>query len=103
MPAGTLHGLHVVVPDIELARTDLVGRGIEVSDYFHFGPEGQKDGLDPERRNYSTYVSFQDPDENTWLVQVVDLTRAGTSSVRHTQLVGGERRGDGSGRRYPSD
>ncbi len=32
MPAGTLRGLHLVVADIEAARADLVGRGVEVNE-----------------------------------------------------------------------
>ena len=68
---GSYSGLHLVVDDIEAARAELLGRGLEVSDFFHFGPEGQTDGLDPERRDYGTYLSFADPDGNGWLVQEV--------------------------------
>ena len=68
---GSYSGLHLVVDDIEAARVELLGRGLEVSDFFHFGPEGQTDGLDPERRDYGTYLSFADPDGNGWLVQEV--------------------------------
>ncbi|HYH92619.1 MAG TPA: VOC family protein [Candidatus Saccharimonadales bacterium] len=69
MDPGTLHGLHLCVTDIEVARAELVGRGIDASEPFHFGAEGQTQGLDPERRSYGTFVSFADPDGNTWLVQ----------------------------------
>ena len=68
---GSYSGLHLVVDDIEAARAELAGRGLEVSEPFHFGPEGQTDGLDPERRDYGTYLSFADPDGNGWLVQEV--------------------------------
>lgn len=71
MPPGSLHGLHLVVSDIEVARAELVGRGTDVGDYFHFGQAGQTPGLDPERRSYGTFMPFQDPDGNTWLVQEV--------------------------------
>jgi catechol 2,3-dioxygenase-like lactoylglutathione lyase family enzyme len=71
MPPGSLHGLHLVVSDIEAARADLAGRGIELGDTFHFGEAGQTPGLDPERRSYATFMPFQDPDGNTWLVQEV--------------------------------
>jgi hypothetical protein len=27
--------------------------------------------VDPERRSYATFMPFQDPDGNTWLVQEV--------------------------------
>ena len=71
MTPGSLHGLHLVVNDIEAARAELVGRGAEVGDIFHFGEAGQTPGLDPERRSYATFMPFQDPDGNTWLVQEV--------------------------------
>ena len=68
---GTYQGLHLVVDEIEAARSELVGRGVDVSEPFHFGPEGQTPGLHPERADYGTYLSFQDPDGNGWLVQEV--------------------------------
>jgi catechol 2,3-dioxygenase-like lactoylglutathione lyase family enzyme len=71
MPPGSLHGLHLIVGDIEAARDELVGRGTEVGDIFHFGEAGQTPGVDPERRSYATFMPFQDPDGNTWLVQEV--------------------------------
>jgi catechol 2,3-dioxygenase-like lactoylglutathione lyase family enzyme len=66
---GSAQGLTLVVSDIEAARAYFVGRGIEVSDFFHFGPGGQEPGLDPERQDYGSFVSFTDPDDNSWLVQ----------------------------------
>jgi hypothetical protein len=33
---GSLQGLHLVVNDIDAARTELVGRGAEPSEVFHF-------------------------------------------------------------------
>jgi catechol 2,3-dioxygenase-like lactoylglutathione lyase family enzyme len=71
MPPGSLQGLHLVVSDIEAARADLASRGVELGDTFHFGEAGQTPGLDPERRSYATFMPFQDPDGNTWLVQEV--------------------------------
>ena len=71
MPPGSLHGLHLVVSDIEAARDDLVSRGVELGETFHFGEAGQTPGPDPERRSYATFMPFQDPDGNTWLVQEV--------------------------------
>ena len=66
---GSAQGLTLVVIDIEAARAYFIERGIDVSDFFHFGPEGQEQGLDPERQDYGSFVSFTDPDENSWLVQ----------------------------------
>ena len=68
---GSYQGLHLVVDDIEAARAELVGRGVEVSEPFHFGPEGQTTGLDPNRADYGTFLSLSDPDGNGWLVQEV--------------------------------
>ncbi|MBB4663858.1 VOC family protein [Conexibacter arvalis] len=70
-PPGSAHGLHLVVRDIEAARSELVARGLDVSDFFHFGPSGQTSGLDPERRDYGTFATFSDPDGNSWLLQEV--------------------------------
>jgi catechol 2,3-dioxygenase-like lactoylglutathione lyase family enzyme len=66
---GSAQGLTLVVTDIEAARAELAGHGIDVSDFFHFGPGGQEQGLDPERQDYGSFVSFNDPDDNSWLVQ----------------------------------
>ena len=68
---GSYQGMHLVVDDIEAARAELTGRGVEVSEPFHFGAEGQTPGLHPERADYGTYVSFSDPDGNGWLIQEV--------------------------------
>jgi catechol 2,3-dioxygenase-like lactoylglutathione lyase family enzyme len=69
--AGSLSGLHLVVPDIEAARAELVGRGAGVGEIFHYAEGGQTPGPDPERRDYGSFLSFQDPDGNGWLVQEV--------------------------------
>ena len=68
---GTYQGLHLVVTDIVAARAWLVERGVEASEPFHFGPEGQTTGVHPGRGNYETFVSLSDPDGNGWLVQEV--------------------------------
>jgi catechol 2,3-dioxygenase-like lactoylglutathione lyase family enzyme len=68
---GSYAGMHLVVTDIEAAREDLSSRGVEVSEPFHFGAEGQTPGLHPERADYGSFLSFRDPDGNGWLVQEV--------------------------------
>lgn len=68
---GTYQGLHLVVTDIEAARAVLVERGVDASEPFHFGPEGQVPGVDPNRGDYSSFVSVSDPDGNGWLIQEV--------------------------------
>ena len=70
-PPGTAQGLHLVVTDVEAARDELLGKGIDVSELFHFGPEGQTPGVDPERRDFGSYATFKDPDGNGWLLQEV--------------------------------
>jgi catechol 2,3-dioxygenase-like lactoylglutathione lyase family enzyme len=68
---GSVQGLHLVVTDIEEARADLVARGVDVSEPFHFGPEGQTPGVDPQHGDYESFASFTDPDGNGWLLQEV--------------------------------
>ena len=66
-----LQRLLLVVDDIEAAREDLLGRGIDVSDFFHRVTDGLAPGLDPDRRSYNSFVAFADPDGNQWLVQEI--------------------------------
>ncbi len=68
---GTYQGMHLVVNDIEAAHAFLIERGVACSEPFHFGPEGRAEGLDPERRDFGTYIELSDPDGNGWLVQEV--------------------------------
>ena len=70
---GSLRG-GLVVSDIEAAHKELVARGIHASEVFHgspFSPAGHISGPDPERQSYRSYVSFEDPDGNVWIVQEV--------------------------------
>jgi catechol 2,3-dioxygenase-like lactoylglutathione lyase family enzyme len=73
---GSAQGLFLVVSDIEAARDDLVRRGVEVSEVFHYaaGPGpfgGQVSGLAPDHLSYGSYATFSDPDGNGWLLQEV--------------------------------
>jgi catechol 2,3-dioxygenase-like lactoylglutathione lyase family enzyme len=64
----------LIVSDILAIHKDIVASGIEATEVFHgspFSPEARISGLDPERRSYSSYVAFQDPDGNAWIVQEV--------------------------------
>ena len=80
---GSTQGLHLIVSDIEEARAELVGRGVEVSEIFHdaggvfhhAGTEGRVTGPHPDRADYGSFASFSDPDGNEWVVQEVK-TRA---------------------------
>ena len=69
--AGSVQGLHLVVSDIDAARAELVQRGTDVSEIFHFESGGQVPGPDPQRSDYGSFLSFSDPDGNGWLVQEV--------------------------------
>lgn len=71
---GSAKGLHLVVADIEAAHAELAARGVPVSEPFHFGAAGRAPGVDPERRSYGSFVQFDDPDGNAWLVQEVTRT-----------------------------
>jgi catechol 2,3-dioxygenase-like lactoylglutathione lyase family enzyme len=69
---GSTQGLYLVVSDIEAARAELVGHGVDVGELFYrVGTEGPFSGADPERRSYATRASFSDPDGNTWVLQEV--------------------------------
>jgi catechol 2,3-dioxygenase-like lactoylglutathione lyase family enzyme len=68
---GSAQGLHLVVTDIEAARGELAERGTDVSEIFHFGASGQAPGPHPERADYGSFASFEDPDRNMWLLQEV--------------------------------
>jgi len=67
---GSLRGA-LIVSDIEAAHKDLVDRGINASEVFHGSPFSRISGPDPERQSYNSYVSFEDPDGNVWIVQEV--------------------------------
>ncbi|HEX7471502.1 MAG TPA: VOC family protein [Candidatus Limnocylindrales bacterium] len=75
MAPGSLHGLHLCVSDLDAARAQLIERGVDASEMFHFGEGGQEPGPDPDRQSYNSFLSFQDPDGNTWLVQEVRRTK----------------------------
>lgn len=74
--AGSVQLLHLVVTDIDEARAELAGRGMDVSEVFHFGEGGQVRGPDPQRAAYNSFLSFGDPDGNGWMVQEVPAGQA---------------------------
>jgi len=81
---GSAQGLYLIVSDIEAARKELLGRGVEISEVFHsasgvyagtdepylFG-QTRVSGPDPEHRSYRSFASFSDPDGNGWLLQEI--------------------------------
>jgi len=60
---GSVQNLYLIVSDIEKARVDLMGRGIDVSEVFHFagllGP--RVTGPDPKHGSYGSFATFTDP------------------------------------------
>jgi catechol 2,3-dioxygenase-like lactoylglutathione lyase family enzyme len=76
---GSADGLQLVVDDITAARNELEQGGAPVSAVFHdaggvfhhAGDRARVDGPAPERQTYGSWLSFADPDGNTWYVQEV--------------------------------
>src|SRR5919107_1350695 len=76
---GSAPTLLLAVNDIDAARNDLVARGVDVSEVFHYaaGPFNNTEenprvaGRDPEGRSYFSFASFEDPDGNCWLLQEI--------------------------------
>src|SRR5918998_1386704 len=76
---GTAQHLFLVVSDIEAAREELIGKGVDASEVFHdagggynfFDPRARASGPDPKRRSYASFVTFRDPDGNGWLLQEI--------------------------------
>ena len=77
----------LIVSDIEAAHEYIAGSGIGSTEVFHgspFSPEERISGPDPERKSYSSYVAFQDPDGNAWIVQEVTHRAPGRSDPTAT-------------------
>ena len=70
---GSVQNLYLVVSDMEAARRELIGRGVDVSEAFHYNAFGgpRVPGSDPSGRSYGTYATFSDPDGNSWLLQEI--------------------------------
>jgi catechol 2,3-dioxygenase-like lactoylglutathione lyase family enzyme len=81
---GSAQGLYLIVSDIEAARKELLGRGVEISEVFHDAGgvyTGTDDpylfgrlrvtGPDPKHTSYRSFASFKDPDGNGWLLQEI--------------------------------
>jgi catechol 2,3-dioxygenase-like lactoylglutathione lyase family enzyme len=76
---GSFEGLQLTVYDIDKARADLLGRGVDVSVSFHdvtgvfhhAGTNGRVDGPAPEHADYGSFAAFSDPDGNGWLLQEI--------------------------------
>jgi|SRR5580658_4857577 len=82
---GSVEGLQLVVNDIDAARAELTAQGVAVSDVFHdaggvfhhAGDASRAAGPAADHRSYGSFVSFGDPDGNSWFVQEVTTRRPG--------------------------
>jgi catechol 2,3-dioxygenase-like lactoylglutathione lyase family enzyme len=78
-PGSAAGNLVLAVNDVDAARADLIARGVNVSEVFHYagGPfnnaveNPRVGGRDPEGRSYFSFASFEDPDGNGWLLQEI--------------------------------
>jgi hypothetical protein len=69
------------VSDIAATRSELVSRGVPVSEVFRpavlgaqfqpEGTEGRLSGTNPGHISYRSFATFSDPDGNCWLIQEV--------------------------------
>jgi catechol 2,3-dioxygenase-like lactoylglutathione lyase family enzyme len=86
----------LIVSDIQAARDDLVGRGVEVSEVFHYAGLNRVDsqerlsGPAQDRRSYGSFVSFSDPDGNGWLLQEVTTRLPGRIAGDTTYASAGD-------------
>jgi catechol 2,3-dioxygenase-like lactoylglutathione lyase family enzyme len=93
---GSIQDLQLVVSDIEVARADLVRRGVAVSEVFHdrggvfhHGGDAERvDGPDPGRRSYASFASFSDPDGNGWILQEVTQRLPGRMPAGQVSFAG---------------
>jgi len=71
--------LVLAVDNVDATREDLIARGVNVSEVFHYagGPfnnaieNPRVSGRDPQGRSYFSFASFEDPDGNRWLLQEI--------------------------------
>jgi len=75
----------LAVDNVDSARDDLIARGVNVSEIFHYagGPFNNSlenprvGGRDPQGRSYFSFASFEDPDGNAWLLQEITTRLSG--------------------------
>jgi catechol 2,3-dioxygenase-like lactoylglutathione lyase family enzyme len=93
---GSVQGNFLVVDDIQAARAELIGHGVDVSEVFHFegvlrvtGTNGRVPGPHPKGQSYGSWASFSDPDGNGWMLQEVKtrLPGRGFSSLDVASLT----------------
>ena len=93
---GSAQSLWLIVSDIQAARDELVRRGVEVSEVFHFAgwnrldPGARLSGPAPDRRSYASFVSFSDSDGNGWLLQEITTRLPGRVAGDTTYASAGD-------------
>ena len=86
--SGSAGSLVLAVDDVDAARADLIARGVDVSEVFHYdgGPfnnaveNPRVGGRDPQGRSYYSFASFEDPDGHRWLLQEIKTRLPGRES-----------------------
>ena len=63
---GSVRGLQLVVDDIDAAREELSGRGVDVQPVRHFE---NGEWLAGHGGRWNSFADFQDPDGNGWVLQ----------------------------------
>jgi catechol 2,3-dioxygenase-like lactoylglutathione lyase family enzyme len=63
MAPGSVEGLQLVTTDIDAARSELVDRGVEVSEVVDMGRPGGEASF--------KFANFKDPDGNAWVLQEI--------------------------------
>jgi catechol 2,3-dioxygenase-like lactoylglutathione lyase family enzyme len=86
---GPAARFYLIVNNIEAARAELIARGADASEIFHRGAtkDSRLSGPDPERRSYFSFLTFNDPDGNNWLVQEVTQRLPGRVSEDATTFT----------------
>ena len=93
--SGSAQNLVLAVDDVDAARAELLARGVDVSEVFHYaaGPfnntvePARVSGRDPEGRSYFSFASFEDPDGNSWQLQEITTRLPGREWKRATDTA----------------
>lgn len=107
---GSAQGIYLIVSDIEAARANLAALGANPTDVFHDAAPGAQfryndtggraSGPAPNHATYSSFLTFNDPDGNTFLLQEITTRLPGridpapTSFTSVSELAGALRRAE---------
>jgi catechol 2,3-dioxygenase-like lactoylglutathione lyase family enzyme len=89
---GSAEGMQLITSDIEQTRTELLEAGADVSEVwhdaggvFHHGGDAKRvSGKADGDASYGSWLSFADPDGNTWYVQEVTTRLPGRIDTAET-------------------